>query len=173
MLNWVLSWFKLLLLHLEPFWLQSQQLEQQSPSQALKNPAEFDFYHRPHVTPWLQSEHTCFAGRNWFIKHQQRQRLGDGVRSKKVLLPSWLLSVWLTWLPSWTLFASTCDGCVHSARCVASLMASAWISALTATVISFDARNGLLLQMKKERGKEGGGEERDRQRRGIERIIWR
>lgn len=161
MLNWVLSWFKLLLLHLEPFWLQSLQLEQQSPSQALKNPVDFDFYHLPHVTHWLRNEHTCFPGRNWFIKHQRRQRLGDGVHSKKVLLPSWLLSVWLTWLPSWTLFPSTCDGCVHTTRCVASLMASAWISALTATVISFDATNGLLLQMKKERGEEGGGDERD------------
>lgn len=53
--------------------------------------------------------------------------------------------VWLTWLPSWTLFPSTCDGCVHKARCVTSLMASAWISALTATVVSFVAMNVLLL----------------------------
>lgn len=83
------------------------------------------------------------------------------LHSQKVLLPSWLLHIWLTWLPSWTLFPSTCDGCVHTTWCGARLMASAWISALTATVISFDATNGLLLQMKKERGEEGGGEERD------------
>lgn len=164
MLNWVLSWFKLLLLHLEPFWLQSQQLQQQSPSQALKNPVDFDFYHLPHVTHWLPSVHTCFSGRNWFIKHQWRQRLGDGVRSKKVLLPSWLLSVWLTRLPSWTPFASTCDGCVHSARCVASLMASAWISALTATVNFIWCKEWVAVtDEERERRRRGRGRERQRQ----------
>lgn len=173
MLNWVLSWFKLLLLHLEPFWLQSLQLEQQSPTQALKNPADFDFYHLPHVRHWLRREHTCFPGRNWFIKHQRRQRLGDGVQSKKVSLPSWLLSVWLTRLPSWTLFPSTCDGCVHTTRCVVSLMASVWISALTATVISFDATNGVSVTDEEgERQKKGEGK-RDTQRRAIERMIWK
>lgn len=91
MLNWVRSWFKLLLLHLEPFWLQSPQLEQQSPTWALKNPPDFDFYHLPHVTHWLRREHTCFPGRNRFIKHRRQRRLGDGVRLKRVLLPSWHL----------------------------------------------------------------------------------
>lgn len=120
-LNWVLSWFKLLLLHLEPFWLESLQLDQQL-SKYLRISI---FYHLPHVTRWLPSEHTCFPGRNWFVKHQRRQRLGGVVRRKKVSLPSWLPSVWLTWLTSWALFPSTCDGCVHTTRCAASLMASA------------------------------------------------
>lgn len=96
--------------------------------------------------------------------------LETALHSKKVSLPSWLLRVRLTWLPSWTLFPSTCDGCVHTTRCVASLMASAWVSALTATVISFDATNGLLLQMKKEREAKKGEGTRERethtQRRG-------